>query len=352
MDLLDGQAKDIIRRGIEHLAGVCDHASSRDLVGFSANTASTGHELARLPDRYWTDGTFVAAARILRHHRQQAIDAGVLDDEFVPALERIADGPEEDVATAWIMQDDATNGVVLSASKEMADIVRLLRRMPGAKQPAGKGRLWVVDADHAFVLQKHLDRFSVHGDAEKAIAWSARNAKPDIVMLTAERTLDVVPGGVAATFRYDPDVIARIKAIKGRFYDGKRWVISLSSEAGVLMRELCEEHDFVATSSAQEAIETALAMPPAAAPARDRAISIQVHGDRVRIGFKYAPDIVEAVKSIPKEQRYFDSVTKAWSIEAAALNDLVELLEALDEPVAEESLARLREMAPAMPTPR
>lgn len=352
MEMLDGQAKDVIRKGIEHLAGVCDHASSRDLVGFSANTASTGHELARLPDRYWTDGTFVAAARILRHHRQQAIDAGVLDEEFVPSLERIADGPEDDVATAWIMQDDATNGVVLSASKEMADIVRLLRRMPGAKQPAGKGRLWVVDADHAFVLRKHLDRFSVHGDAEKAIAWSAKNARPDIVMLTADRTLDVVPNGVAATFPYAPDVIAMIKNLQGRFYDGKRWVIALSKEAGELMQQLCAEHEFVATSAAQQAIEAAMAMPPTIKRSADRSISAQAIGDRVRIGFKYAPDIVEAVKSIPKEQRWFDSVTKAWSIEATAVTDLVELLEALDVPVAAESLDRLREMAPAVPTPR
>ncbi len=45
----------VVIRSIKALASVCDHAQSRDSVGFSKATAGPGHELAALGHERWSE---------------------------------------------------------------------------------------------------------------------------------------------------------------------------------------------------------------------------------------------------------------------------------------------------------
>jgi len=350
MDVLSGQMKDVIRQGIEYLAGICDHATSRDNMGFSGNTAPLGHELAHLPDRYWNDGTFIAAARVLHHHRLQAISGGILLDEHISDLEIIANGTTSSVIpSAWVDMDRSTGGLVLSLDKEMRDLYRILRRLPGAKQPAGKGRLWAVNAECAFALNPYLDRFDVQEETVRNIVIrSLRSASEELIALASDRSIKMDAGRFCLNFSYNADIIERIKSLKGRIFDGKQWVITPSHEAGLLLQTLCGREGFNAAEDVHAAIADAIAMPATSAETdtpsvHPRIIRATAIGTRIRLSFRYAQDIVEAMKSIPKECRSFDYVTKSWDIDINAVPDLIELLEALDNPIDAESMNRLRE---------
>lgn len=356
MDALDGACRDDIRRTIEYLAGVCDHASSRDDVGFSANTASLGHELAHLPDRYWNDGTYVAAARIAHKHRQQAIGANVLQEDAVPAIQAVANGPDhqEEVASAWMVTDASRDGVVLSVSKEMADVVRTLKALPGAMQPAGKGRLWAVDGTYCFALLPYLKRFSALDGAAERLQRSARGATPDMIIAASSRVIDALGDVFVLSFPYDKETVNEVKALRRRRYDGKCWQIEASRQAAELLVRLKDDMGFLPTSAASSLIETSLNRgdePDVPRPGPAREISSLRRGDNVILAFKYDPELIDLIKALPTTDRYYNSGNRTWSVGLHCVPQLVEWLQRLERPIAEESLERLTSLVPAAPAP-
>lgn len=345
MDGLNGRMRDAIRRTIEYLASVCDHASSLDDAGFSANTASIGHELAHLPDRYWNDGTFVAAARVAHHHRLQAITAAVLDEDVAEAMKTVADGPStEDVRSGWMTQDQRRDGVVLSVSRDMADLVRSLKKLKGASQPAGRGRLWAIDAKHAFVLLPHLDRFDVHEGAGDVVAASMAAADPDLVMAASPRVVDAEDGMFTISFPYDGATVAEIKTLRRRRYDGKRWLVAPTAASCEAIERLCRDAGFIATSKASTLLQSAHDIPDqleAAAPTAP-SISSAMFGNRLILLFRYDPHLVEAIKTLPPDQRSYNRERRSWSVAPQAIPELVAALEGMTTPPDGESMDGIR----------
>ena len=65
----------MLRKAVEYLAGVCDHAFRNDSQGFNAYDASLGHKLALTPN--WSPEQERAAWRMLGKYREQLNKAGI-----------------------------------------------------------------------------------------------------------------------------------------------------------------------------------------------------------------------------------------------------------------------------------
>lgn len=355
----DAECRDAIRRTIEYLAGVCDHAQQRDDIGFSANTAPVGHELAHLPDRFWNDGTYVVAARISYHHRAQALQAGVIEEGIVPFLQSAAGGPrsDDDVRTGWIVIDRTRQGVVLSVATGMNDLVKLLKRLPISSQPAGRGRVWAVPAEECFALEPFAGRFELEPGVQDIIIASRRHASEDSILALADRSVVAEEGMFKLTFSFNADLVSSIKALSSRRrWNGTHWLLQPDAASADLVKRLTSIAGFAISTSARALMENpppAPAQQPAAEkPHVRKGLVIAEAGDDVDLRFSFNQEWVDAVKTLHKNDRRFDrNIGPRWLIERHAVRDLVEAFEACPNPPPAEDLEALLELAPAAPTP-
>lgn len=334
----------LIRRSVAFLAGVCDHATSRDNAGFSAATASIGHEVANLPDRYWEPGTYALAAQLVVHHRGQVEKARVATSEQMGQVIDIANGPaisREQIPDAWATLDVASDKIILSMSAEDS-LYRLLKRIPGAYQPAGRGRVWAVPGDFAFALEGMLPGFECEDGVVDRIDVSRSRASRDQQLLIAERIIDAATSIFFVKFEYDADLVNQIKAIPGRRWESDCWSLPLKRPSAEAVLGLVADHGFVLTERAEALIPQAQDIEDVIVPKR---MTITEQGNWLRFSFDYVPAWVNALKMLPKNLRKYDAEAKCWLVKTnpEAIEQLLEDLACCEPPAPAEAYAQIEQ---------
>lgn len=335
-----------IRRALGYLAGVCDHASTRDDVGFSAATASTGHELANLPERYWEWGTYALAAQLVTHHVKQAIAGNVLDVSGAAEVAVVASGPaitKDQIPIAWALEDRSQDKIILSVGPDDLDLWKLLKRIPGAYQPAGRGRVWSVPSDFAFALDGRLHGFECEEGVLERVALSVERSTRDQRLLITDRFVDVADGRLVIKFDYDEHLVEVVKQVPGRRWDAESWTVPLHRAGAELVDRLLAEHGFESTERSDGPVDAARAVEPP-----QKTMTMTVEGDVARISFPYCAEWVGAIKQLPGRLRKYDPDTKGWvvTLDEIAVDILLEEFSNCRVPVSDEVIELLRQSRP------
>lgn len=342
-----------IRRSINHLAEICDFASSRDNAGFSSATATTGHELAKLPDRYWELGTYALAAQLVTHHVKQVLAANLLDAAGAAEIADIATGPaitKDQIPAAWAMLEPEKDKVILSLASEDLALYKLMKRIPGAYQPAGRGRVWAVPGALAFALDGMLHGFECEEGVLDRISIAFERSTRDQRLQLADRVVDVVADRIALKFEYHEHLVDAVKRIPGRRWETDHWTLPLNAAVADFVRQLVDEHAFVTTERSDGPVAAArnvAALPPAT-------MSIVINDDVARISFPYNAGWVRAIKELPGRLRKYDPDTKSWlvTLDEISVDQLLEEFSFCPAPVPDEVLDVLRQARPySLPNP-
>jgi hypothetical protein len=342
--------KDAVHDAIGRLAGVCDHAQSRDTVGFSASTASVGHELAALPRHYWLPAIYVLGAATATHHRGQLERFGALPGEMLDKISALAGNLAADrheVPSDWATFRGEDDMVVLSLGSPERKWTRLLKRIPGAFQPAGGGRVWCVPGDYAFALASVLEPMRCEPGVRERVELSLSGASADQQLAFLERVITASGENFTIHSPYDEAVVATVKTAPGAAWYNKTWNLPATAASTEVVERLVTSHGFAMTSDAAALARRSADMVPPSD------IEVNDTGAAVILAFKYNPSWVEAVKALPRESRRFDSITKTWAVERDpdTLTALVENLSACAKVPDEKSMQALEdlraELAPA-----
>lgn len=337
-----------IRKAINHLAAICDFASSRDAAGFSASTAVIGHELANLPDRYWELGTYALAAQVASHHIKQVLAANVVDATIAATIAEVASGPaieKDQIPSSWAMVDVSKDTIVLSLPAEDEGVHwRLMKRIPGAYQPAGRGRVWAVPGNFAFALDQNLTGFDCEDGVFDRIDLSFEQSDRDQRLLVSDRVIDVEDGLFVLKFGYDEDLVALVKTVPGRRWAEGRWTLPGNSDAATFIDRLVAEHQFLTTERSDLPMEKARNVT-ATAP---RSMTIEINGELARISFPYNAHWVNAIKALPGRCRKYEAETKAWliTLDDVAVDTLLEEFQMSPSPVPDAVIEALRDARP------
>lgn len=242
-----------LAEAIATLAAACDGAKTDDGRGFSAANVGLGKYLATIPAELWDEDLAAGAWQICRDHKSQLAANGIeLEDLPVPpeperdARAELADrrrafeAAEKFKAAALCeLADDGGKQVLVLGFAYDPDMVDEAREIPGRAWKPEFGtytKVNVYPATSAPLVREFCDRHGIPVPADVAeladnppAAPAAQPQAPNIAFLTA-KTLAI---------RFDsfprPDMLAAVKALPGRKWDGDRkvWTVPVSAVAEV-----------------------------------------------------------------------------------------------------------------------
>jgi superfamily II DNA or RNA helicase len=226
---------------IQTLAAACDGARSEDGTGFSAGNAPLGHYLSKIPGELWDDTMAAGAWQICREHKAQLAANGIeLEDLPVPpAPERDARGELAEQRRAFeaaerirtesvcvLVDDDGKQVVVLGFPYDQ-DMVDEARELPGRAWKPEFGNFTKVNvfpASSAPQVRGFCDRHGIPVPAD--VAALADNPPAPPVVEKTPNIYFLTPKALAIKFDSfpGPDVLAAVKELPGRKWDGERKV--------------------------------------------------------------------------------------------------------------------------------
>ena len=223
------------------IAQVCNGATTRDDVGFNKADTSFGRFVATIPADMWSAEQCGVVRAMLRKYTRQLAGAGV-EYAALPGVRFEADVPE-----------GARSGA-LARFKEQQELV-----------------------DQA---------------AERAAWAEGRLTRGQFVTLKKVPVAYVENGAVALEFPYDAALVAEVKALPRRKWDGRRWLVGRGSEAA--LAAFVERHAVACTADVATWVAAAPA-PEAAAPALP---NFRIEGDRVVLCAPYNADALEPLRQV------------------------------------------------------
>lgn len=134
-------------------------------------------------------------------------------------------------------------------------------------------------------------------------------AIPKIAM--SKRVVDFVDGGFLIAFPYNSALVAAVRNVPMRWFDGavKAWRAPSSQKEAVLT--FAAANGFDVTDAAKNVIPSAVAETVAVAKEVIES-RIEVSGDKATIRFEYVPEIVSSVKRL--SDAGWNSKTKTWTV--------------------------------------
>ncbi len=277
---IDPQVQAVIRRSINALASVCDHAQARDSVGFSKATAGPGHEIAALGLERWTPEIWNYAGRLSAHHSRQLEAARVIDEREVGELLLFANSgiKAPQIKSDWmdIAEIDGKEMLVISirGNRDLATILKRARDLSkvDAYQPAGNGKLWRISSRFAFAVQPFTAVFENLSDkTADFLAASRANATAadlriahngPVIALNSDKT------ALRFVYRFSSELKqALYDTDGGTWWKTADWsrvefTISLNRNGHRLFEMLCREHNAIADEDAVAVIIAAKEIAP------------------------------------------------------------------------------------------
>ena len=233
---------------IQTLAAACDGARTDDGLGFSAGNAPLGHYLSKIPGELWDDTMAAGAWQICREHKAQLAANGVeLEDlPIPPEPERDARGELADQRRAFeaaqriktesvcVLADDDGQQVIVLGFPYDQDMVDEARELPGRAWKPEFGaftKVNVFPASSAPQVRDFCDRHGIPVPAD--VAALADNPPAPPAVEKAPNVYFLTPKTLAIKFDSFPgaDVLAAVKELPGRKWDGERkvWTVPVST---------------------------------------------------------------------------------------------------------------------------
>lgn len=323
----------VVEKSIKALSSVCDHAQSRDTVGFSKATAGPGHEIAALGTQLWNEQIWNYALRLSAHHGRQLGKIGILSADEVDKLQIFAQGriKAPHIQTDWATTDviEGRKFVVLSIqnTEENNPLKQVLKRLPkqDVYQPAGGGRLWRIAEKYALVINDILPSLTIMNEEVNTLVSNA------LATATAETKLEVHFGpllqfyenrtGVYFIAPYDPTLANATKGNLSTFWQkGKNWqeityAAMLDADGANFLELVLKDYNGAAQQDILDAIKTAHQKKSNHPEELILECAMERLGDRIRISLnRYDRTVVDVIKSVPGRAWVQDG--NVWSIPA------------------------------------
>jgi SNF2 domain-containing protein/helicase-like protein len=239
---------------IQALAAACDGARTEDGMGFSAGNAPLGHYLSKVPGELWDDTMAAGAWQICREHKAQLAGHGIeIEDLPVPPEpERDARGELAEQRRAFeaseriraesvcVLADNNGEQVIVLGFPYDQDMVDEARGLPGRAWKPEFGtfsKVNVFPASSAPQVRSFCDRHGIPVPAD--VATLADNPPAPPVVEKTPNIYFLTPKTMAIKFDSfpGPDVLAAVKELPGRKWDGERKVWTVPASA---LSQVCE----------------------------------------------------------------------------------------------------------------
>lgn len=233
---------------IQTLAAACDGARTDDGKGFSAGNAPLGHYLSKIPGELWDNVLAAGAWQIAREHRAQLAANGI-EIEDLPVPPEPEDDAREELTErrrafeaeekfkagclCAVADDDGVPVLVLGFPYD-PDMVAEAREIPGRAWKPEFGvftKVSVFPASSAPQVREFCNRYGIPVPDEVAELADDPPAAPDSEQFP---NIEFLTGKTLA-IRFDsfpgPDVLAAVKELPGRKWDGEKkvWTVPVSA---------------------------------------------------------------------------------------------------------------------------
>lgn len=234
---------------IYKLSTVCDGAYAEDGQGFSQADAATGHRLASIPRDAWSRDMEAVAFDLVRKYRGQLEGFGFNMDLLKPPAETQVKGRARDAVKAVTVEGDRF--VIQFAYNP--SLVQAVKAIPGRRFDARR-KVWTAPLsaqddvlslarDHGFGVAPQVSEVVVPAAAEQ------KKAKDRHITTEGRRFV--------LSFDYNPALVAAVKNIPGRKWDGERKVWTVGVDAALSVAKFADEYSFSLDPQAVAAVEAA-----------------------------------------------------------------------------------------------